>query len=194
MVKSLIKRCLIVILIVTYIILGYCGAIYLISNRNITLDVCPYTKEQKQAVLDKLWSEKQTCKRDYTMTTLDWRILLADDLNLHCYIYAEEDLPGSTVGLADIYTRKITMDVEREDVGYIKTFVHEVLHIKLCTLNERYVTYETFKFLYNHTNSHVRLAGIVYAKDQLDGGYRNTKYDISELIMYYFLTEGDDEK
>lgn len=195
MLKKL-KRCLIVIFIVAHIILGYYVTIYLVGNRNIQLDVCTYTNDQRQWVIEHLVAERKTTKL-ISKPNSYWRHLLEDELDFHFYIFLYNDeFPITTAGDSNIYSRVIRMDVDRRDTGFVRTMTHEIMHIKLCSTNERYVCYETFKFLYEHDNTMFRYTAISYAINQLDGLWRdNDKYNIEDQIMYYFLNgQGDNEK
>lgn len=193
MLKKL-KRFAIVVCVIGYIILTYCAVIYFYSNRNILLDVCPYTNAQRQYVIEHLVAERKTTKF-ISKPNPYWRHLLEDELDFHFYIFLYNDeLPITTVGDSNIYSRVIRMDIDRRDTGFVRTMTHEIMHIKLCSTNERYVCYETFKFLYEHNNTMFRYTAISYAINQLDGMWRNNdEYNIEDQIMYYFLEKQGDE-
>lgn len=184
-----VKSILIGVCVIVYVVLFYYLYIHFYSKRPIKLDVCEYTNEQKQDVIDLLLTEK-TSTKFIEKTNKYWRNLLEDELNFHIYFHYYDELTDSTVGLSNKYFRTIIMDISRTNTGYIRTFTHEVMHIKLCSSNEKYVCYETFKFLYENENTMLKRTAIVYAIDQLTGAWDNSpNYDIKSQIMYYFLKE-----
>lgn len=189
MLKKL-KRFGIVVCVIGYIILTYCAVIYFYGNRYIELDVCPYTNDQRQCVIEQLVAERKTTKFDSKPNPY-WRHLLEDELDFHFYIFLYNDeFSITTAGDSNRYSRVIRMDIDRRDTGFVRTMTHEIMHIKLCSTNERYVCYETFKFLYEHDNIMFRYTAISYAINQLDGLWRdNAKYNIEDQIIYYFLNE-----
>lgn len=189
MLKKL-KRFSIVVCVIVYIILTYCAGIYFYGNRYIELDVCPYINDQRQRVIEQLIAERKTTKF-INKPNPYWRHLLEDELNFHFYIFLYDDeLPTTMVGYSNRYLRVIRMDVDRRDTGFVRTMTHEIIHIKLCSSNERYVCYETFKFLYEHDNTMFKYTAISYAINQLDGLWRNNdEYNIEDQIMYYFLNK-----
>lgn len=177
---------------VVWLILTYYGTLYMINLRAIDFDVCGYTTYDREQVYQRL-TEEYAPLENHVLTKQQYRELIEDELSFHIYHYKEEPLEYPTVGKADPYHRIIRITTDYYGQQYAKTFVHEVLHIKKQSYNEQYICFETFKFLYEHENPYLRAAGILYGKNQLSCKYSN-KYDIEPLIMYYFLTEGDDEK
>lgn len=158
---------------------------YLYSKRPINVSTNEYKYLQHNIVREMLYDELSMLSSP-TKNKREWKFLLEDSLHFKHYHYSETDLPSPINGKSNKFLRTIVIDENINNITYVSTLTHEILHIKLFTSNETYVCYETFKFLYTNINEELRYAGIVYALGVFNGMYGD-EYDITNQITHYFL-------
>ena len=93
------------------------------------------------------------------MTNEEYRKFIENDMGLHCYFYLEKDmnrLAGKTYPLI----RLIVIDPNAKGYEYCEVFVHEAIHLKQFIGQEDYVSFETFKYLYNNEELKVLVLGM----------------------------------
>lgn len=174
---------LLVILWCLLFILIYFGSIYYRKHREIDLKDNDYSFEEFTEV--KNFLRKESIKAIApALTNSEYEKRIAKQLNFTNYTLHFQDLDGLIIGLADIYERKITIDVGVSGYTFCQTFTHEALHIKYCTSNEKYICFTTFKFLYESEDSCLRSCGIRYALDNMQWGYSGEYYIQSQIIEY----------
>lgn len=113
-----------------------------------------------------------------------YRDAIEKDLGVKFYIYGETDLGSKYNGLTipTIRTILIHDDVTGED--YCIVFAHESIHLTQFISNERYVCFETFKYLYESKIEELHNAGVRFGLKQIQGVYSG-EYDVYDLIVDY---------
>ena len=76
-----------------------------------------------------------------------------------------EDLGKNILGNCNIYTSHINVLNSLNGYQLLPVLVHEMVHSKYYTLNERFTEFTTFKLMYESDNEIVHNAGILYAKE-----------------------------
>ena len=102
----------------------------------------------------------------------------------HLYFEIEEE-PG-TNGRTTIFPPIVFVDKDLSNQQLILTYAHELTHIKYQTVNETFVTFMTFKALYESDNETLHGCGLTLAWRVLYGGYAWTDYDCGIYILEYF--------
>ena len=117
-------------------------------------------------------------------TREDYRKIIEKDMNCTFYIYKEEDLEEGIDGQCSLLFRTITIDSYIDNFYYCSAFAHEVIHLKNLIAQENYVTYMTFKYLYEHPDPEFHSFGIRVALHCLQGGYPQEYACAGEVIEY----------
>lgn len=108
-------------------------------------------------------------------------------MNLSMYIYCESRLGELYKGITSPIFRTIIIDEELKGYDYCETFAHEAIHLKYIVDNERYVCFETFKYLYENDKLHD--VGVWYGYNQITRGHTLVEYDISDLVIDYLTNK-----
>ena len=116
-----------------------------------------------------------------SMTKEEYRQFVENDLGLHCYIYSEKHINGFA-GKTYPMIRLIVIDPDVSGYKYCETFVHEAIHLKEFIGQEDYVSFQTFKYLYESEKLHN--VGVLYGLSQIYGSYEG-EYNVSHLIVDY---------
>ena len=179
MAKSKLDRAITAVLLLCVLVLIYFGLSAVAIFRKKTMPVCI------NSMLD--------CMTAYAMLVQDfdedavvesneyYRELIEKDLGLRFYLYSEGEL-DRYVGKTYMTIRRITIDESAKGYQYCWAFAHEAMHLKHFIKHEEFVTFETFKFLYEHEELHN--VGVALALKTLEGGYSG-EYDISNYIINY---------
>lgn len=81
----------------------------------------------------------------------------------------------------------VVVDIDLKGLDFVLDYAHELTHIKYQTGNEMWVTYQTFKDLYESDNEMLHIAGLAYGAFIVDNGYENEpKYDCGYYVLEYF--------
>lgn len=99
------------------------------------------------------------------------------------HTYKEKQIDG--YGRSVILFRKVEINTNLSIEDYIVTYTHELTHLKYCTLNETWVSYKTFKTLYESGNAELRYVALNYANEVLSGSWQGTDYDCGYYILKY---------
>lgn len=169
------------------VVLGYVCFVRVFSERPIRTTQAFCSQQTKNNIVLYLYTElidmdKQTMSKSDMITSVEKQLALKH------YRYTEKDFKNIKGGECDLYKRIITINSRLDQHAYAKSFVHEALHLKLLLVNEPFVCYNTFKFLYENENAFLRETGLLYAINVLCGQYEG-EYDITNQIIYYFLIE-----
>lgn len=176
-------RKVIAFVIVVGIAIGiYIGTIYIIKYRKMSLPVGITSEIAVLQAYTRLCNEyDRLCDsetKEYYKNKID------QDLDVGLYFYSEKELDRT--GYSNCYFRTIKIDERVSGYVYCETFTHETMHLKYYTANERFVCYETFKYLYESEELHN--IGVWYGLKQLNGDYSG-EYDISGLVVNYLTNK-----
>lgn len=173
-----------ILIIVTMII--FYSSITMAFNRKIDVPINTYTQEELSETYDLLLYEYDT--NMVYKTKKEYRKLISDELNLNFFWYREDELGDRYEGQMSLFTRLIIIDPDLSPIKYCITFTHEVMHFKKFSADERYICFETFKWLYEHDNPELHNAAVLYGLYQVQGCYSG-EYDCRDCIINY-LKEG----
>lgn len=129
--------------------------------------------------------EKSYIKDYKPKTKEEYRKFIESDMGVHFYIYTEKDMvdyAGKIYPLA----RLIIIDTDTDGYKYCETFAHEAIHLKEFIGQEDYVTFQTFKYLYESEELHN--VGVWYGLSQVYGCYSG-EYNVSHLIVDYLTNK-----
>lgn len=124
----------------------------------------------------------EVIQNDTVLTKADVKELIASIYNTP-HFYKEKDL--NQMGRSIILFRKVEIDKDLSVYDYTITYTHELTHIKYCTENETWVSYQTFKTLYESGNAELRYIALNYANKVLNGYWQGTEYDCGYYILKY---------
>ena len=116
-------------------------------------------------------------------TDKEYKEFIEKDLGLKYYIYTENDLKRDS-GRAYILIRTMVIDKHQDGYYYCLTFAHECMHMVRFRQDERYISFETFKYLYEHEDEELHNVGVWYGYRVLRDKYSGD-YDIKEEIVNY---------
>lgn len=94
------------------------------------------------------------------------------------------DLKSGIVGNSNLLTHHIKIKESLIPFQQLPVIVHEMVHIKYYTANERFTKFTAFKLMYESENEILHEAGKQYAQEicSQDGG----EYDCSYYVVDYF--------
>ena len=184
MLDKVIWRIVLAVLIICVIVLGWVFSILLIFNRQVEIPITIVNYKNYYEALSILQKElgKNPCK----FNDSQYKEYVEKDLGLSFYIYKEKDLGNKFNGKAYPTIRTIFLHEELTGYEYCEVFVHEAIHIKRCIKNEKYVCYETFKYLYEDEVLHH--VGVAYAWKQMNTSY-SWDYNIQTQVIYYLTNQ-----
>lgn len=99
------------------------------------------------------------------------------------HFYKEKEIDG--YGRSVILFRKVEINTNLNIEDYVVTYTHELTHLKYCTLNETWVSYKTFKILYESGNVELRYIALNYANEVIQGNWQGTDYDCGYYMLKY---------
>ena len=140
------------------------------------------TDEQTRIAIQTLKQEYQSIES--TRTRKDYRTIIEKDFNCRLYFYNETDLPDGIDGQCQPLFRTITMDSYIDNFYYCSAFAHEMIHLTGYIQQENYVTYQTFKYLYEHEDPEFHNFGIRVGLHCLTNSYPSEYDCIGEVIDY----------
>lgn len=105
------------------------------------------------------------------------------------HTYKEKQIDG--YGRSIILYRKVEINTNLDIEDYVITYTHELMHIKYCTENETWVSYKTFKTLYESENAELKYIALNYANKVLSGYWQGTEYDCGYYILKYLNNKGE---
>ena len=121
-----------------------------------------------------------------TFSDSDFKKIVEDEICLKFYFYGRANLGETYNGLTLATIRTILIDERMSGYDYCVVFAHEAIHLKHFIGNERYVAFETFKFLYESKKLHD--VGCYYGIRQMHGFYTG-EYDVYDLIIDYLTKD-----
>lgn len=143
------------------------------------------TDEQTKNAIIKL--QQEYVPMESTRTRADYRKIIEDDFNCRFYFYREADLPEGVDGQCQPLFRTITMDSYIDNFFYCSAFAHEMIHLTSYIEQENYVTYQTFKYLYEHNDPELHNFGVKVGLLCLYNAYP-TEYDCNGEVIGYLAT------
>ena len=173
--------------IILSIIFSFTIGIVLTISAFLYRPVCnyySYTKEEVELLRNYLWHEHDPY---VTPTTNDiYKKKIDKLLNIHNYKLKVRNLDWCEMaGFSATLFNTIYIDDDITGVYYCITLTHELLHYQYSSDNERYISFMTFKVLYESDDVHLRNASIKWAYNEL--GYTiKSKYDCKDLLINYF--------
>ena len=178
-------KVLIALILIDVLVLCYLGTCWLILKRNKDMPFIYFNSKEYYNAIDILQNEYY----DNSIISLEderYKDIVESELKPKFYIYLEKDLKTKYTGLTLPVIRTIIIDDNVQGYEYCITFAHEVIHLNEFTLNERYVCYKTFVYLYESEKLHD--VGVWYANKQLYG-YYGGEYNIADLIVDYLTNK-----
>ena len=97
------------------------------------------------------------------------------------------DLKSGVVGNSNLLTHRIKIKESLIPFQQLPVLVHEMVHIKYYTVNERFTEFTTFKLMYESENEILHEAGRQYAQTLCSKDWG--EYDCSWYIMKYLEEE-----
>lgn len=180
------EKWLVGILIFCIILLLGQGIAILVFNRKIDMPVYIHTTRDyytAYAILETDYELPQS------QTDEEYRETIAKEAGLGLYFYAEKNLGNEYNGATLAVIRTIIIDERLAGEEYCMVFTHETMHLTKYSSNETYISFETFKFLYESADKYLHNAGVLYGLKQLQGYYRG-EYNCHDYIINY-LVKGD---
>lgn len=92
-----------------------------------------------------------------------------------------------TGGHTNIQSHKIYMNPEIKRYQYAWIYTHEIFHNTFYTTNERFVEFETFKFLFDNENDYLRYSALNWLKNF---NTDSVEYDIRYYAYGYLKEKG----
>lgn len=182
MVLKRIQKIAIFILIICIISLCCNLCLTLIWDRNIEFQYRNLTSSDYYNAINLLESSYTTPN---PKTKEEYRNFIECDLGIKFYIYTEKDMVGYA-GKTYPLARLIIIDTDADGYKYCITFVHEAIHLKEFIGQEDYVSFQTFKYLYESEELHN--VGVWYGLSQVYGCYSG-EYNVSHLIVNYLTNK-----
>lgn len=182
MAKSKLDRAVAILLLMCILTLVYCLTCGLIFFRNKNISPHINTQLEYLNAYNILCQEySDTCNKPKSY----YKQFVEKDMEVKAYFYSERKL-NKYNGLIFATIRLIVIDNTIDGYEYCTTFTHEVIHLTHFVANERYVCYETFKYLYESEELHE--VGVWYGCRQIYG-YYSGDYNISDLIVNYLTNK-----
>ena len=170
------------LVLLSVIVLVYFITVWIISLRKIEMPIVLYTYYDYNQAL-------QTLNKDYEpvysfSSNQELKSLIEQESGIKFYLYREKDIKGNDGGLSFPPIRTIVVDEELEGYAYCRVFAHEVMHIQKCSIQENYIEFATFKFLYESKNEELHNFGVWYGIQELLG-CNNFSHNICGNIINY---------
>lgn len=97
-----------------------------------------------------------------------------------------KNLDAPTLGYCVFFIRLIVVDDIMSLENYVLTLTHELVHLTYFTCNERWVSFMTFKTLYESEDGYFKQIALAYADAQVNHRYPY-EYDCGGYIEEYLL-------
>lgn len=137
------------------------------------------------------WKVKEYTRVDLQVPTMEYNLTkaqakeLVKDLYDTPHFFTEKELQGATLGQSYILWRVAEINFGLDVEDFTITYAHELTHIKYQVQNETYITFMTFKVLYESGNAVLQNMALRHARVILGGGYNGTAYDCGYYILDY---------
>ena len=102
------------------------------------------------------------------------------------YSLNRKNLDTTTLGYCVFFMRLIVVDDIMSLENYVLTLTHELVHLTYFTRNERWVSFMTFKTLYESEYGYFEQIALAYADAQVNHQYPY-EYDCGGYIEEYLL-------
>ena len=117
---------------------------------------------------------------------LNYKKVLDDYYNTpHLTFYTDKFLKNNENGKSSVIARIIWIRPNLKGLNDIKTYAHEIIHVKYQVANERFVQFKTITTLYESEDNFLKYVAINYANDILKGNYTK-EYDCGYYLLEYF--------
>lgn len=179
------NRIIAVMLLICVLMIVYLSTVAIIFYRKKNMPFVFCGHYEVTTALDKL--EKEYNNHVPARTNAYYKNFIEKDLKLRAYIYHEKELQDYN-GLTFPTIRLIILDSRLVGYNYCVTFVHETIHLTEFIKQENYVTWKTFKYLYESEELHN--VGVWFAERQILGYYKG-EYNVSDLIVNYLTARKD---
>jgi hypothetical protein len=152
--------------------------------------VCPkfsYTQEDLDFARNYLWKKHDPYVNPTTNDVYKKKI--DNLLTPHPYKLKIKNLNWfKSDGVAVTFFNTIYIDDDVKGINYCITLTHEILHYQYSSDTERFISYMTFKVLYESNDKHLSNASMKWAYTKL-GLTETSKYDCKDLIINYLKKE-----
>lgn len=157
----------------------------LVYNRKNKMPLQIYTQWDYYIACKVLQQEKEPIKIESKSYYREQMEILA---GFDFYIYKESNIRErfGKDGLSLAIIRTVILDENLDGYDYCVTCLHEFLHIKEFIEDEEYLSFKTFKMLYESEEFHN--IGVMYAISVFDGFYYG-EYDIRAHIVNYLTNK-----
>lgn len=177
-----------VLLILSAIILTYVTIVCFLIFRDPKTPTYIYIGADYRKVYNILLEEKEKLDIEEFPSKSEYRKLVADEMGSPIYFYKEKNMGQTYNGVSYIPIRLMIVDNRLKDERYCEVFTHELIHLTKFLKNERQVSFDTFKFLYESENPYLKSAGIYSGLDKLCNRYP-AEYECTDLIIHYLLNK-----
>lgn len=171
---------MVVVLLLCILVLLYLGSIAVVMFRKNRMPV--YINSQLDCINAYSRLVKELDADAEVMSNEYYKELIEKDLGLRFYIYLQRDDMAHYNAGTYLVIRTIVIDNNNVGYAYCWNFAHEAMHLKHFILQEDFVCFETFKYLYEHEELHN--VGVTLGLNILRG-YYNGSYDVSDYIIDY---------
>lgn len=172
------------ILLVCVLILVYFMIIGFIFFRKVNTPLYFYSNTDYWIAYNDLYNEVNNDIQP--LSKPEYKEIIEEENDLSCYFYGEKILRDDYNGLTFGTIRLILVDERLQGFEYAVVFTHETVHLTQMIGNERYVCFETFKYLYENENEALHKAGVWYGLKQLEFKY-SQEYQCEDMIIKYML-------
>jgi hypothetical protein len=176
-------RIVAILLLMCILMITYLGVVVVVFYRKKNLPIAIVGHYEVTKALDRL--EREYNENEPSKTKTYYKNFIEKDLGLKAYIYSENELEHHS-GLTYPTIRLIVMDNRLGGYSYCTTFVHEAIHLTEFIQQEDYVTWRTFKYLYESEELHN--VGVWFAERQILGYYQG-EYNVADFIVDYLTKE-----
>ena len=165
------------------VLIGVAGGISVVLYRPIC-DRYEYTQEDIELVMNYLWDNHDPYI--FPVTNEIYKEKIDKLLIRHDYELIVKDLTKYNVdGVSMTLLNRVYIDDDVKGINYCMTLCHEILHYVYSSDNERYISFMTFKVLYESNDSDLRNASMKWAYDKLKK-INDKTYDCKDLLINYF--------
>lgn len=175
------EKALVAILLFCVLCLVYVFGCIIVLERDITISYRNLMPSDYREAVEILREENKDQGFDWLNSKEEYREFVAKDLGIGLYFYSEKKMVGY-YGKTYPIARVIVIDSELSGYKYCETFVHEALHLKKFSVNETYISFETFRYMYE--TEELRNVAVCYGLEQIYGEFYD-EYNVSHIIVDY---------
>jgi hypothetical protein len=175
------EKALVSVLLFCVLCLAYVFGCVIILERDITMPYRNLMPSDYNKAVEILRKENKNPSFDWLNSKKEYREFIAKDLGIGLYFYSEKKMVGY-YGKTYPIARVIVIDSEISGYKYCETFVHEALHLKKFSGNETYISFETFRYMYE--TKELKNVAVCYGLEQIYGEFYE-EYNVAHLIVDY---------